>query len=161
MKKSIFPRALAALSLGCILMTACEENNTPAPGPDNGEGTGTISRYVIVAEAGSQDQSATYLISAESLEEGAVTPAGNGWETQSASNWIYYGEHYLFGFQYNDGNQGTGFSFKLGKRTASTLSTAPPLTAHGATMSSLPRPTQATTNRTRRATMPTISSSTI
>ena len=114
MKKSIFPRALAALSLGCILMTACEENNTPAPGPDNGEGTGTISRYVIVAEAGSQDQSATYLISAESLEEGAVTPAGNGWETQSASNWIYYGEHYLFGFQYNDGNQGTGFSFKLG-----------------------------------------------
>ena len=103
---------MAALSSGCIFLTACEDNNTPTPDP--GTGTDAVSRYVIIAQAGSQDQSATYLISAESLDEGSVTPTGNGWETQSASNWIFYGEHYLFGFQYNDGNQGTGFSFKLG-----------------------------------------------
>ena len=114
MKKNLFSRALtAALSLGCILMTACEGNNTPEPGPDNGDNTGSISRFVIVAEAGSQEQSATYLIASETLDEGSVSPDGNGWETQSASNWIYYGERYLFGFQYNDGNQGTGFSFRL------------------------------------------------
>ena len=118
MKKQLFPTALtAALTIGCFLMTACNKDLKPDSDPDPDTGTGTVteslSRFVIVAEAGSQDQSATYLISSESLEEGTVSPAGNGWETQSASNWIYYGERYLFGFQYNDGNQGTGFSFKL------------------------------------------------
>ena len=119
MKKTISPKALvAALSLGCLFITACNKNINPETEPDTGNGNETvqesISRFVIVAEAGSQDQSATYLIASETLDEGSVTPEGNGWETQSASNWIYYGERYLFGFQYNDGNQGTGFSFKLG-----------------------------------------------
>lgn len=114
MDKKIFSAAaISALSLGCMLLAACNEKPTDRP---DGPGTGSeaISRYVIVAEAGSGSQSATYLIASESLDEGSVSPDGNGWETQSASNWIYYGERYLFGFQYNDGNQGTGFSFRLG-----------------------------------------------
>ena len=115
MKKSIFSKALLlAIPAGLLLAAACEKTPTPDPDPTPEPGTEAISRYVIVAQAGSQDQSASYLISSESLDEGSVTPQGNGWETQSASNWIYYGERYLFGFQYNDGNQGTGFSFKLG-----------------------------------------------
>ena len=115
MKKRIFSKALLlAIPAGLLLAAACEKTPTPDPDPTPEPGTEAISRYVIVAQAGSQDQSASYLISSESLDEGSVTPQGNGWETQSASNWIYYGEHYLFGFQYNDGNQGTGFSFKLG-----------------------------------------------
>ena len=115
MKKRIFSKALLlAIPAGLLLAAACEKTPTPDPDPTPEPGTEAISRYVIVAQAGSQDQSASYLISSESLDEGSVTPQGNGWETQSASNWIYYGERYLFGFQYNDGNQGTGFSFKLG-----------------------------------------------
>ena len=115
MNKQFFSSAaIAALSLGCMLLAACNEK--PTDGPDGpGTGTETISRYVIVAEAGSGSQSATYLVTSESLDEGSVSPDGNGWETQSASNWIYYGDRYLFGFQYNDGNQGTGFSFRLGE----------------------------------------------
>ncbi len=115
MNKQFFSSAaIAALSLGCMLLAACNEK--PTDGPDGpGTDTETISRYVIVAEAGSGSQSATYLVTSESLDEGSVSPDGNGWETQSASNWIYYGDRYLFGFQYNDGNQGTGFSFRLGE----------------------------------------------
>ena len=115
MNKQFFSSAaIAALSLCCMLLAACNEK--PTDGPDGpGTGTETISRYVIVAEAGSGSQSATYLVTSESLDEGSVSPDGNGWETQSASNWIYYGDRYLFGFQYNDGNQGTGFSFRLGE----------------------------------------------
>lgn len=113
-KKFFSAAAISALSLGCMLLAACNEK--PTDGPDGpGTGTETISRYVIVAEAGSGSQSATYLVTSESLDEGSVSPDGNGWETQSASNWIYYGDRYLFGFQYNDGNQGTGFSFRLGE----------------------------------------------
>lgn len=113
-KKFFSAAAISALSLGCMLLAACNEKPTDGPdGPDTG--SGAISRYVIVAEAGSGSQSATYLVTSESLDEGSVSPDGNGWETQSASNWIYYGDRYLFGFQYNDGNQGTGFSFRLGE----------------------------------------------
>ena len=110
MKKRIFSSKalLLAIPAGLLLAAACEKTPTPDPDPTPEPGTEAISRYVIVAQAGSQDQSASYLISSESLDEGSVTPQGNGWETQSASNWIYYGERYLFGFQYNDGNQGTG-----------------------------------------------------
>lgn len=121
MKKKHFSWALvAALSFGCMFTTACsdddpvqteEPNPNPEPSPEpNPE---TLTRFVIVAQAGS-DNGATYLVTSKSLDEGQVTAEGNGWETQSASNWIYYGERYLFGFQYNDGSNGTGFSFKLG-----------------------------------------------
>lgn len=124
MKKKHFSWALmAALSFGCVFTTACSDDETvtsgqeePTPEPDPENPTPeqeTISRYVIVAEAGN-NQSATYLIATESLDEGTISTVGNGWETESASNWIYYGERFLFGFQYNDGNQGTGFSFQLG-----------------------------------------------
>ena len=113
MKTRHFSWALmAALSFGCVFTTACSEEETVPPGPE--PPAESISRYVIVAEAGSSSSSAAYLVTAESLDEGEVTLTGNGQETESASNWIYYNERYLFGFQYNDGNQGTGFSFKLG-----------------------------------------------
>lgn len=116
MKKRHFSLArISAISFGCLMIAACDKTPSPDAEPDPvPPGTESFSRYVIVAEAGSQGQSATYLIAAESLDEGTVSPAGNGWETQSASNWIYYQDRYLFGFQYNDGSQGTGFSFKLG-----------------------------------------------
>lgn len=90
MKKRIFSKAiLLAIPAGLLLAAACEKTPTPDPDPTPEPGTEAISRYVIVAQAGSQDQSASYLISSESLDEGGVTPQGNGWETQSASNWIY------------------------------------------------------------------------
>ena len=171
---------MAALSSGCIFLTACEDNNTPTPDP--GTGTDAASRYVIIAQAGSQDQSATYLISAESLDEGSVTPTGNGWETQSASNWIFYpvtaGRPSPPPTGYSTASTTSSVSSTMtatrapaspsssvttavSSRTASTPSTAPRLTAPGATMSSLPRPTPATTSRMPRVIMPTIFSSTI
>ncbi len=123
MKKKHFSWALvAALSFGCMFTTACsdddpvqteEPNPEPNPEPSPEPTPETLTRFVIVAQAGS-DNGATYLVTSESLDEGQVTAEGNGWETESASNWIYYGERYLFGFQYNDGSNGTGFSFKLG-----------------------------------------------
>ena len=75
MKKRIFSKAiLLAIPAGLLLAAACEKTPTPDPDPTPEPGTEVISRYVIVAQAGSQDQSASYLISSESLDEGSVTP---------------------------------------------------------------------------------------
>ena len=120
MKKKHFSWAfITALSLSCTFTTACSDDNpvqteepTPDPDPTPDTPSETLARFVIVTQSGN-DNGATYLVTSESLDEGQVTAKGNGWETESASNWIFYGERYLFGFQYNDGNNGTGFSFKL------------------------------------------------
>ena len=75
MKKRIFSKALLlSIPAGLLLAAACEKTPTPDPDPTPEPGTEAISRYVIVAQAGSQDQSASYLISSESLDEGSVTP---------------------------------------------------------------------------------------
>lgn len=116
MKKYRFTWALAAALLFGGLFTACTDDENNPSGDDNtnggdgGSSTATLRRYVIAAEAGD----ATYLLTAESLDEGEISGRGNGLETESGANWIFYRENYLFNFQYNDGAQGTGFSYQLG-----------------------------------------------
>ena len=51
-----------------------------------------------------------YLATSETLDEGTLTTVGNGLETESGSNLIFYRDAYLFNFQYNDGGQGTAFA---------------------------------------------------
>ncbi len=107
MNKKHFTGIMAATLLAGNLFTACsDDTNTPDTGDEKGE---AVRRYVIAAQAGD----ASYLIAAESLDEGEVSGKGNGLETESGSNWIFYRERYLFNFQYNDGNAGTGFSYQL------------------------------------------------
>ena len=83
MKKKHFSWALvAAFSFGCMFTTACsdddpvqteEPNPNPEPSPEpNPE---TLTRFVIVAQAGS-DNGATYLVTSESLDERMGNPVG-------------------------------------------------------------------------------------
>ena len=114
MKKQFTWALAAALSTGCLL-TACSDSDDPVtPGTDPEEPdtptTEAVSRYVIAASAGGDD-GGTYLVTTDNLDSGSLTTVGNGLETESGSNWIYYGEKYLFNFQYNDGAQGTGFAY--------------------------------------------------
>ena len=116
MKKQLTWALAAALYTGCLL-TACSDSDDPVtPGTDPEEPdtptTEAVSRYVIAASAGGDD-GGTYLVTTDNLDSGSLTTVGNGLETESGSNWIYYGEKYLFNFQYNDGAQGTGFAYAL------------------------------------------------
>ena len=120
MKKQFTWALAAALSTGCLL-TACSDSDDPVtPGTDPEEPdtptTEAVSRYVIAASAGGDD-GGTYLVTTDNLDSGTLTTIGNGLETESGSNWIYYGEKYLFNFQYNDGAQGTGFAYALNAET--------------------------------------------
>ena len=115
MEKRFFTWALAAaLCAGGALTSCSEDDTTPGGGNDNDGGTTTsTSKYVIAAKA----DEGTYLVTSESLDEGSVTVLGNGTEAIGASYWIFYGEQYLFGLQYNDGNAGTGTSYALNAAT--------------------------------------------
>ena len=128
MKKQLTWALAAALYTGCLL-TACSDSDDPVtPGTDPEEPdtptTEAVSRYVIAASAGGDD-GGTYLVTTDNLDSGSLTTVGNGLETESGSNWIYYGEKYLFNFQYNDGAQGTGFAYALDAGTGNAYELAP------------------------------------
>lgn len=115
MEKRFFTWALAAaLCVGGALTSCSDDDTTPDGGNGNG-GTTTpgTSKYVIAAKA----DEGTYLVTSESLDEGTVTVLGNGTEAIGASYWVFYGQDYLFGLQYNDGNAGTGASYVLNATT--------------------------------------------
>ncbi len=106
MKKKSYVWALAAtLFFVSNLFTSCNDDPVTID-PGNGD---SLSRYIVVATA----DDASYLIAVESLDEGTVSAYGTGTETETGSNYIFYGEKYLFNFQYNQGSSGTGFSYVL------------------------------------------------
>ena len=109
--KQQFAWGLVAALLTGSLVTACSNDETGGNGAGGGDATYQI-RYVIAAQAGG-DEGATYLVTTDNLDSGTLSTLGNGTETESGSNWICYGEKYLFNFQYNDGAQGTGFAYAL------------------------------------------------
>lgn len=107
MEKGFFTWALCAALCAAGTLASCSgDNETVNPSLP---GTPGISRYVIAA----QGDEATYLVTAESLDEGSVSILNNGTETDGGSYWVFYGERYLFSLQYNDGAAGTGSSFVL------------------------------------------------
>ncbi len=111
MKKNINKHYLWALAvaLSSLTFTSCSDDEPAAQGDGNGSLAVGESRFVVAASAGD----AVYLLTAKSLDEGQITAYQDGHETESSSNWIFYGDRYLFSFQYNDGAQGTGFSYRL------------------------------------------------
>ena len=112
MEKGFFTWALCAALCAAGTLASCSEDEN---GNGNGQEGNTpgISRYVIAA----QGDEATYLVTAESLDEGSVSILNNGTETDGGSYWVFYGERYLFSLQYNDGAAGTGSSFVLNGQT--------------------------------------------
>lgn len=115
MEKRFFTWALAAALCAGGALTSCSDDDT-TPGGGNGNGGATApgtSKYVIAAKA----DEGTYLVTSETLDEGTVTVLGNGTEAIGASYWVFYGQQYLFGLQYNDGNAGTGASYVLNATT--------------------------------------------
>ncbi len=118
MKTNRLTWALAAALTTSSLFTACDESNDLLPDtPDTPQQGETISRYVVAAQSGGSSSTAMYLATSETLDEGTLTTVGNGLETESGSNLIFYKDAYLFNFQYNDGGQGTAFAYALNAQT--------------------------------------------
>ena len=112
MKKRNFAVKLTTILYACSTFIACSDD-MPATGTENnGDNiTAATSKYVIAAKT----QDATYLVTAESLEEGTVTSVGAGTETIGGSYWVFYDDDFLFSLKYNDGEAGTGASYILNK----------------------------------------------
>lgn len=118
MKKYLMWILLATLGVGVSAgTTSCNDANDPVsslPGGGTGSGdsgadTPSAARYVIAAQV----DGTSYLLTAESLDEGRVTTRGEGTEVVGGTYWVFHGTDYLFALVYNNGGAGTGASYYL------------------------------------------------
>lgn len=106
MKKNLYAYALmAGVAVAGPVLTACNNESIEPEIPE----TEVKSSYVIPAIVGD----ASYLITAESLDNGEVSVEGKGTEVINASYWVYKGTDYAFALVYNKGGAGTGASYFL------------------------------------------------
>lgn len=116
MKTKFLLHCAAALCMGGAFVSCSEENGPEGEGSGNGTGEGegsggavtAVERYVVAAAV----DEASYLLTSETIDNGSVTSMQSGVEADNGT-WVFYKDKFLFNLQYNDGNAGTGSSFRL------------------------------------------------
>ena len=102
-KKQLVLGLMAAVCTGSVF-TSCDDSDPSFKNQNTFKGN-----YVIPATGGDSENSTTYLMTAESLDEGRISVYGSGKEFRDpATYWVFYNEHYFYAIEYNQGNAGTG-----------------------------------------------------
>ena len=90
-----------------LLFAACEQGNE---GGNQQLGVGGVGPYVIASVGVFSNTTTNALISAESLDGGTIGME-QGLVNDGASYWVFWGDKYLYGLTYNQGNAGTTRSY--------------------------------------------------
>ena len=106
-------RKFAVVTLSTIalaVMAACETNtNIPNGGiQDNDD----VRPYVLATQGTFTGNTTNALVTASNLDTGVVGMT-NGLVNDGASYWVFYGDKYLYGLTYNQGNAGTTRSYVM------------------------------------------------
>jgi len=97
--------SLSSMILIAVVFSSCSDSNNGIVPPSSD----VASRYIV---AGTVDN-ANYLLTSETLSEGSITTRNNGLTTESASQWVFYKDNYLYRLVYNQGNAGVTSSYFL------------------------------------------------
>ena len=102
---------LCILAIAGSVMTSCDSNAEDViKDNDNNPAEETVKKSYVVAAA---VDGTSYLLTAESLDEGSISVRGNGTEVIGGTYWVFKNQKYLFGLVYNKGGNGTGASYYL------------------------------------------------
>lgn len=108
---------MALAMVPAIALTACDEpeGSKGSGSNDGGNGNeGLEGRYVFAATVEGTNGSQSVLLTGTSLDEGTLSPAGNGLVNDGATQWIFYRD-YLYGLKYAQGNKGGTHRYILGE----------------------------------------------
>ncbi len=106
-KLSIFKTAILAV-LPLTAICSCTENEGEGPKGGSAEG----GKFVFATTVTISSKSACVLVTSDSLESDTITTVNNGTTTESATQWVFL-NNYLYGLQYQQGNNGLTRSFAL------------------------------------------------
>lgn len=109
--KKLSSYLLCILAMAGSVMTSCDNNEEDViKDNDNNPAEETVKKSYVVAAA---VDGTSYLLTAESLDEGSISVRGNGTEVIGGTYWVFKNQKYLFGLVYNKGGNGTGASYYL------------------------------------------------
>ena len=107
MRTKIFIKLFIAV-VALVAAVACE-TNTPTERPYDP----SVERpYVIASEGTFSNSTTNALLSASTLDEGVIGME-HGLVNDGASYWVFWGDKYLYGLTYNQGNAGTTRSYVM------------------------------------------------
>ena len=103
--------AVVALSIIALaVVAACETNtNIPTGGIQDND---AVRPYVLATQGTFTGNTTNALVTASDLNSGVVGMT-NGLVNDGASYWVFYGDKYLYGLTYNQGNAGTTRSYVM------------------------------------------------
>lgn len=103
--------AVVALStIALAVVAACETNtNIPTGGTQDND---AVRPYVLATQGTFTGNTTNALVTASELNSGVVGMT-NGLVNDGASYWVFYGDKYLYGLTYNQGNAGTTRSYVM------------------------------------------------
>lgn len=103
--------AVVALStIALAVVAACEANtNIPTGGIQDND---AVRPYVLATQGTFTGNTTNALVTASDLNSGVVGMT-NGLVNDGASYWVFYGDKYLYGLTYNQGNAGTTRSYVM------------------------------------------------
>lgn len=99
----------AILAMALVGAVACQSEvngERPQPNPD------AVRPYVIASQGTFSNTTTNALLTAESLDGGTIGMA-DGLVNDGATYWVFWGDKYLYGLTYNQGNAGTTRSFVM------------------------------------------------
>ena len=100
--------ALSTIALAVV--AACETNtNIPTGGTQDND---AVRPYVLATQGTFTGNTTNALVTASDLNSGVVGMT-NGLVNDGASYWVFYGDKYLYGLTYNQGNAGTTRSYVM------------------------------------------------
>lgn len=106
-------RKFAVVTLSTIalaVVAACETNtNIPTGGSQDNN---AVRPYVLATQGTFTGNTTNALVTASDLNSGVVGMA-NGLVNDGATYWVFYGDKYLYGLTYNQGNAGTTRSYVM------------------------------------------------
>ena len=111
MNRKFFSKSFFAIALTSVVMASCDNGSSQNDEPQLPNEK--KSAYVIASSVTASGNTTNVLLTAESLDEGVVSPINNGLVNDGATQWVFYDNKYLYGLTYNQGNAGTTRSFIL------------------------------------------------
>ena len=107
MKNSFFLCGLTATAFAGMVMSGCSDSDDAAPGVDNQD----KGEFVIATSVTASNNTTNVLLTSHTLDNGSVSTVGNGLVNDGATQWVFFGDDYLYGLTYNQGNAGTTRSY--------------------------------------------------
>ena len=120
MKKNLLNKMTAMMMMATAMtaFTACsdDDDNSNSSTGDNGNTPveTKAERIVLATSVIDGEKTANVLLTSTSPAEGSVSPVNNGLVNDGATEWVFYGNKYLYALTYNQGNAGTTRSYILG-----------------------------------------------